>query len=76
MTIDSTLGESVTFGNPTGSITINAGTGNDTITITSVDAAYGGSLTINGGTGDDTVNLNGDITFASGSSLDVDLQND
>ena len=33
-------------------------------------------FTINGGTGNDTVNLNGDITFAAGKSLDVDLDVD
>ncbi|MFM9959810.1 MAG: beta strand repeat-containing protein, partial [Planctomycetaceae bacterium] len=76
MTIDSTLGESVTFANPTGSLTINAGTGDDTITVTSVDAAYNVDLTINGEAGNDSVNLNSDITFASGESLDVNLTND
>ncbi|MCO6459575.1 MAG: VCBS repeat-containing protein, partial [Pirellulaceae bacterium] len=74
--IDSTLGESVYFTNPTASLTINAGTGNDTVTITSVDAGYDASLTINGGTGDDTIHLNADITFAAGNSLDVNLQDD
>jgi hypothetical protein len=78
MTIDSTLGESVTFANPTASLTINAGTGNDTVTITSVDAngPFNASLAINGGTGDDTVNLSAGIMFAAGRNLDVDLQND
>ena len=38
--IVSTLGESVTFANPTASLTINAGTGDDTITVTSIDAAF------------------------------------
>jgi hypothetical protein len=71
MTIDSTLGESVTFANPTGSLTINAGTGDDTININSVDAAFGADLTINGDTGSDTVNLNADITFAAGENLAV-----
>ncbi|MCI0332736.1 MAG: hypothetical protein L0228_05895, partial [Planctomycetes bacterium] len=78
MTIDSTLGESVTFANPTVSLTIDAGTGSDTVTIASVDAdgPFGSALTINGGTGDDTVNLNADINFAAGNSLNVDLQDD
>ncbi|MFM9960443.1 MAG: beta-propeller fold lactonase family protein, partial [Planctomycetaceae bacterium] len=76
MTIDSTLGESVTFANPTGSLTINAGTGDDIVTVTSVDAAYNVDLTINGDVGNDTVNLNSDITFASGESLNVNLTND
>ncbi|MBI5757591.1 MAG: autotransporter-associated beta strand repeat-containing protein, partial [Planctomycetales bacterium] len=74
--IDSTLGESVYFTNPTGSLTINAGTGDDTITITSVDAGFNASLTINGDAGNDIVNLNADITFASDKSLDVNLIDD
>ncbi len=72
--IDSTLSESVYFANPTGSLTINAGTGNDTVTITSVDAAYTASLTINGDASTDTVNLNGTITFASGKNLIVNAE--
>ena len=71
MTTDSTLGESLTFANPTDSLTINAGTGDDTVTITSVDPAYSADLTINGDADLDTVNVNGDITFASGESLVV-----
>jgi autotransporter-associated beta strand protein len=74
--IDSTLSESIYFANPTGSLTINAGTGNDTVTITSVDAGYNVDLTINGDAGDDTVNLNGSITFAANENLDVNLTND
>ena len=78
MTIDSTIGAAVTFANPTGSMTINAGTGNDTVAVPSVDAngPYNASLTINGDAGSDTVSLGADITFAAGKNLDVDLQND
>lgn len=78
MTINSTLGEAVTFANPSSSLTINAGTGNDTVTITSVDAngPFNAAMTVNGGIGDDTINLNADITFANNKSLDVDLTND
>ncbi len=76
--VDSDVGgESVTFDNPTGTLTINGGdTGNNTITVMSIAASFPANLTINGGTGNDTVNLNADISFASGKSLDVDLQND
>lgn len=58
-------------------ITINAEGGSDTINIGDFSALVGfPSLTINGGTGDDTINLKGDITFAAGESLNVDLQDD
>lgn len=78
MMIDSTLGESVTFANPSSSLTINAGTGDDAVTISSVDTdgPFNAALTVNGGSGDDTINLNADITFAGNKNLDVDLQND
>ncbi|MEW6302149.1 MAG: choice-of-anchor D domain-containing protein [Verrucomicrobiota bacterium] len=68
--------EDTTFTVPTSSLTITGGTDTDTITVTSVDSMYGASLTINGGTGNDTVNLNGDITFAGGNNLNVDLTDD
>ena len=56
------------------SITVNQGNGNDTANVGSFTALP--SLTINGGTGNDTVNMNGNITFAADSSLDLNLQND
>ncbi len=76
MTIESNPNRSVNFTSPSGSLTINAGTGADVVSLSSVDAAFNASLTINGGTGNDTINLNTDMTFASGNNLDVDLQND
>ena len=57
------------------SITVNAGAGTDIINV----GAFTGtlpSLMLNGGTGNDTVNLNGDVTFAVDTNLDVDLSND
>ena len=76
MAIDSTLGEIVLFDNPTNSLTIDAGTGDDTVNINGVRPTFAASLIINGGVGHDTVNLNNDITFAANRNLDVDLQND
>ena len=52
MTIDSTLGESVTFANPSNSLTIDLTSGADALTVTSMDAAYAGSLTITSDGGD------------------------
>lgn len=58
-------------------ITINAEGGTDTINIGDFSALTGfPSLTVNGGAGDDTVNLNGDINFAMGAHLDLDMLND
>ena len=57
MTIDSTLGESITFANPTASLTINAGSDSDTINIEGVDGAYSANLIVNGDAGSDLVNF-------------------
>ena len=75
-TIDSSLSESITFSNPTGSLTINAGTGDDTISILSVDSGFNADLTVNGDAGNDTINVQGDINFSADKNLDLDLQND
>jgi uncharacterized delta-60 repeat protein len=78
MTIDSTFGESISFANPTSNLTISAGTGHDTVTISSVDSdgPFDGALTINGEEGDDTINIDADIAFAPNNSLEVILLDD
>ncbi len=76
-TIDSTLGESVTFANPTASLTINAGTGNDMVNITSVDALFDAALTINGDADADIVTLNTALNLGSAmssGSLSIDAE--
>ncbi|SMP75586.1 Dockerin type I repeat-containing protein [Neorhodopirellula lusitana] len=57
--IDSTLGESVLFVHPTVSLTINAGTGDDNVIVSPLDAMYAASLVIDGGGGADDVQLTG-----------------
>lgn len=57
------------------SITVNTGVGADIINIGALATALP-SLTVNGGTENDEVVFNGDISFATNASLDVDLQND
>ena len=65
MTISSNLSESVTFANPTNSLTINAGIGNDTINITSLDGAYAGALAIHGDADTDTITLSAGLPTLS-----------
>ena len=50
--------EEVTFTSPTGSLTINAGDGDDTIVLVSVDSAFpaGTTILLDGQTGSDTIN--------------------
>jgi mucin-19 len=57
------------------SITVNTGTGNDTINVGAFTTQLP-TLTLNGGTGDDLVNLNGNITFKTNAHLDINLKND
>jgi Ca2+-binding RTX toxin-like protein len=47
--------ETVDFTNPTNSITVNLGAGNDAISINFLDALYAGSVTVNTDAGDDSV---------------------
>lgn len=64
--VDSTLGEVVTFNNPTATMTINAGTGDDTILLYSLSSGWTASVTINGDAGDDIIQLNKTVaTLAS-----------
>ncbi|HID24139.1 MAG TPA: hypothetical protein EYP14_17300, partial [Planctomycetaceae bacterium] len=70
--IDSTLGEIVTFTNPTNSLTINAGTGNDQVLVQGLDSSWpGADLTINGGAGSDTVRFQTNATALAGGTLSV-----
>ena len=48
MQIDSTLGEVVDFVSPTTSLTVNAGSGDDSIGVSGLTAGFGGALNING----------------------------
>ncbi len=57
-------------------ITIYPGGGNNTENISAFSGTSFPDLQIYGGTNTDTVNFNGDITFASGNSLYVSLEND
>jgi CSLREA domain-containing protein len=63
------------FVNPSGSVTINGGADNDSISVGALAANYP-SLTINGNEGNDTVDFTGNTTFAAAASLDVNLQDD
>ncbi len=69
--IASTLGVAVTFANPTDSLDINSGSGDDSIVIASVDPTFAAQFVINGGADTDSVQLNGDLSLAPGKSLTV-----
>jgi autotransporter-associated beta strand protein len=59
--------ELTTFSNPTGSLTINTGAGDDTFTITALPD-FNASLTINGDGNTDRINLNASVALGSGTS--------
>ena len=66
-----TLGESVTFADPTSTLTINANSGTDSVTITTMDAAYAGSLSI-ATDGGDTATISGGLPTLSSLSVTAD----
>jgi hypothetical protein len=70
-TVDSTAGEVTTFTHPTGTLTINAGSGNDTVDITSLAADYPAHVTINGQGDMDTVSFDGNVSLRLGKNLSV-----
>ncbi|MEQ8852381.1 hypothetical protein, partial [Gimesia sp.] len=66
-TVNSTSGEVLTFFNPTGTLTINAGDGDDLIIVNSLDAAFTADIFINGELDNDTVTLaTGSVALGSG----------
>jgi len=68
-------GESVSFTNPTGTLTINAGdTGNDIVDVNSFGTSNGGApgaLAIAGGSGTDDVNVNAGISLGGSNALSI-----
>ena len=69
--IDSNLAESVTFANPTDSLTINAaaGLGPDTINLNALDSTFNADVIVNASSGGDTVNLNATTGITNSYSL-------
>ena len=51
--------ENITFRNPSASLTLNAGDGNNTITLNAIDSAFAASFTLNAGGGDDSIDASG-----------------
>ena len=73
-TVDSTAAEVVTFNNPTGTLTINAGGGIDIVDVDSLASGFVGNLEINGEADADTVNINAPISLAGGKNLTVNAE--
>ena len=63
----------IDFASPTGSLTINAGAGDDTVSLNSVDELFSGTLTVNGDDGNDRLMtwLPGSVTINGGTGNDV-----
>lgn len=62
--IDSDLSESVTFRNPTATLVVNLGAGNDTISVLTLDSMLSVSPQINGLSGNDRFNITPSSVFA------------
>ncbi len=73
--IDSDLGESVTFVNPTASLTVQTfnGTGADNLNVQGLDAQFNDNLTLDGDA-DDTINFQTNNTALNGGNLLGDAQ--
>ncbi|MFV2067929.1 MAG: calcium-binding protein [Pirellulales bacterium] len=54
--------ETITFSNPTGSLTVNAGDGDDIITLMPLDEGFTAPVTVDGGPGDNKVVVEGVLT--------------
>src|SRR5207249_4679295 len=65
--------ESITFNNPTSTLTINGSNGDDTIQLSGGDALFAAGLTINGNDGSDTIDATG---WTRGSTLNGGLGGD
>jgi len=62
--------EHTTFNNPTSSLSINLGGGDDSLTIESLDSAFSADLTVTGDDGDDSVTFANDL-FLNGGNLEI-----
>jgi len=70
--VNSTVGESTTINNPSGTLTINAGdTNNDTVNVQGLGSGFSGNLTIDGQGGTDAVNFQTNQTNIGSGSLTV-----
>ncbi|MBI1312843.1 hypothetical protein GC176_16260 [bacterium] len=65
--------ENIAFQNPTTSLTVNTGDGNNTITLNAIDAAFAASFTLNAGGGDDTIDA---TVFNFAAALNGEAGND
>jgi|GEM_PF-2772485 len=65
-TVASTAGELTTFNNPTGSLTLNAGGGDDSIVIGSFSSSFDADLSINGESGNDAFSVNAATDLGAG----------
>ncbi|MDA1016333.1 MAG: autotransporter-associated beta strand repeat-containing protein, partial [Planctomycetota bacterium] len=63
--VTSDNGETTTFKNPTTQLTLNAGLGNDAISVTGLGSGFNANLTIDGEGGSDTVSFSGAINLMS-----------
>ncbi|QDT88852.1 LamG-like jellyroll fold domain-containing protein [Gimesia algae] len=73
-TVDSTAGEIITFDNPTGTLTINTGAGEDIISLDSLATNFTANLIINGEGDADTLYANDSISFNTGKNLEFNVE--
>lgn len=67
----STAGKTLLFNNPTGSLAVNSGAGNDNIVVRRFGAGFGAALIVNGGTGTDKFDLQTQLTLVEDADFRV-----
>lgn|GEM_PF-2734037 len=72
--VTSTAGETYIFTNPTNSLIINTGAGDDIIELNSLTPIFTASLTINGDADNDTINTNSNFLFATGKTIEFNAE--
>ncbi|MCG6951721.1 MAG: hypothetical protein LJE90_05065, partial [Betaproteobacteria bacterium] len=71
--VSSGFSDSLSFANPTGSLTVNLKFGSDDLAINALDPGFGGALTVNGNFGFDTVTIADDLILP-GSDLTINAE--
>tara|TARA_R110002072_G_scaffold303130_1_gene494991 strand:- start:32 stop:4702 length:4671 start_codon:yes stop_codon:yes gene_type:complete len=69
--ITSSGGVATRISQPSGTLSVLGGDGNDTYTVTELESGFAGSFLLNGETGTDSITINGAINLASGKSVEI-----
>ena len=72
--ISSTQGQSITFANPVELLTLNTGSGDDTIQLNTLDGNWDADITINGDAATDTVDVISPVTAGNTRTISISVE--